>query len=628
MKNRPSPLLLVALLAILAGAWLFPRYFDQPGAYASIWLQRAQLWWAMRSIDGVSSEAMEIDTAANGDLWVTSKYSVLRVAAADGRRTPVMSLHRVRQQTGADFGAFNTAEVTADGVLWIGGWHGTVLRTDGDEDIRLISTREMAPTGRIHDIAVVNAEVYVGGDGLWRHVPDEDRLQRLDDGSLRVRALATDAAGTLVVASDRAVFGYLDGRLEPRWQAGEDDGAITALTPEPDGALLVGTRTGVVVLEPDGSVRTRLLAGEGVRGFSRDAEGRLWVATWQSGVAVPTDDGWRLLGYTDGLPDDSVSDLAIDAEGALWLAIYGKGAYRVEAARVRTLAQTRQRPVIDDGVQIHADACAASTQALGGPSESGQIAREGGGIDRTVFFDRRQVCPAAPGYRAAAGIWGTVRNDGVWLHDTGQVRTLALPPGLADSMVTALYRDHTGRWWLGSRHLGVFEQQADGWRAHGREAGLAANPIQAIDGDATGHLWVASYPRAARGGAPAKAGLHRFDGKRWEAIVPRKRGRSLTQLPYRGMFNDLASRTANDLRVLRRWPHRRGHQRGSEPGQCAGRHPQLRPLQPRNAQQFRPLGQRRRRRSAVDDPCLLGCRRDLAVGHWLRQSQHPRWIVC
>lgn len=545
-RSFALPVLIAAIVLLL---WLFPRYVDQPRAYAQgIW-QRLALRWAIERIEGVSSEALEIHRTADGSLLIVSKYSVMRVGA-DGSRSVLLTPQAVQRQTGLDVGAFSTAELAPDGALWVGGWHGAVLRSQG-QSVQLLSTRDQPPRGHIIDILAADGTIYIGGHGLWRPNAAMTALEPVGDPELRVRALAIDAQQRLIVASERSLFKHHQGLLEPVWSVEQGDRTIEALTVDADGAWLVGTRSGVVVLEPDGRERTRLLPGVQVRGFARDARQRLWIGTWDAGVAVPHEDGWQLLGYAQGLPDDSVADLALDTKGSLWLAIYGDGAYRVDADRLETFTVARNPPVLDPAVRLYADACAAAAQEFQGGGESGQVAIESAAGQGHVFFGGRQVCPLVPGFRAGPGVWASVKDQALLIHSAGESRPRPLPGGLAASMVTAVYRDSERRWWLGTRHLGVFVSSEKGWTRFGGEAGFDNNPVQAIDGDPRGRIWVASYPPSeTAGGRPGKAGLHRFDGQGWRAIVPRTGSRELTRLPARGSFRDLASRHANDLRVL------------------------------------------------------------------------------
>lgn len=534
---------------LLLAAALFPRYVTQPGPYLAQFWQRVQLWWDLEPLAALDADFMEMDALADGGLLLVSKYAVLR-QYPDGRRERLLTPAQARAATGVRVGAFATAELADDASLWVGGWHGELLQ-QGAEGIRLWSLRDQAPRGRIRDLTYHRGAVYFGGDGgLWRLADGAAQGQRLDDGGLRLRALRVDGPRLWVAGRDRLLH-WDDQQLVEHWRRGPGDGALESLHLGEAGRLWLGTRDGLLVLEADGRERARLLPGEQVRSLARDADGGLWVATWQSGVAVPIADGWRRFGFAAGLPGDSVADLAIDARGDLWLGIYGEGGYRIAATRLQAMARDWRAPVIDPDQRIHADACRAALAELApGEGASGQVTLVADTAGPRVFFAGRQVCPRGIGHYVGPGTWGAVGEAGLRGAEAGQHWQRGLPDGVAAAMVTAMHRDQGGRWWLGTRHLGVFEARPDGWQAHGSVAGLAGNPIQAIDSDVRG-VWVASYPPSGSGrSAGALAGLHHYDGQHWRSLRPRSGRRAGMLDPLRGSFRDLASAQSNDLRVL------------------------------------------------------------------------------
>jgi ligand-binding sensor domain-containing protein len=163
------------------------------------------------------------------------------------------------------------------------------------------------------------------------------------------RRLAVDRRGALWAASETGgvvrwaggewrVFTTRDGLTSDR---------VTALLPDPDGSMWVGTRAGVSRIAGERVTRLALPAGEpepAATALALDGEGGLWIGTVASGVLRHRGGALTRITRREGLGDDRVTALRTDAEGAVWVGTFA-GVARIHQGRVtRPGAASAARP--------------------------------------------------------------------------------------------------------------------------------------------------------------------------------------------------------------------------------------------------------------------------------------------
>jgi ligand-binding sensor domain-containing protein len=548
--SLPVGLKLVFVIALAAGiaGWLEPRLFRDPAGVIAPLIERLQLARAVTQLPELHGDIMAIERGADGALWVASKYEVVRYPAAavdQGRR--VLDSETFRALFRRRMDALSTLHVAASGI-WVGSWYGQVLRYRSGTWTR-VSDRETGPGGRINAIVEAGGVLYVGGDGLWAWSRAHDALRKVEDlPEQPVTALARSAHGALLVGTRGGVLVKRGGRWQTLWRARAGDVEVNALYVTRDGELLVATHDGYLVIDGGGQVLLRELGGSWVTGFSELPGGELWVATWKSGVRVRRHGAWRTLGHARGLAGDSVAAVAVDAHRRLWLGIYGHGVSVAEAARLADFSVEDGARRSITGATAFADACAAATAVLGAGGESGAVAIDTVAGRSAVFFNGRQVCPAGLGYRRDADTLVTIDDTTVRYRHAGSERLLPLPARAVGAVARAVFVDSRGRLWLGFRNRGVFVFRDGSWQAFGKSAGLIGNPVQAITEDASGAIWIATHPPFdAQAGRYRHAGVHRYDGKRWTHFGL---GRRDPTQPAESAFRGLPGASANTVRVL------------------------------------------------------------------------------
>lgn len=190
----------------------------------------------------------------------------------------------------------------ADGGVFIGTQRGLYHADSNGGHLERIRIEGRPLTASVWTMAWQGRRLWLGGiDGLWG-------LEPADDGRMRVAAREDG------------------GRL--------GDQRVSALLPAPDGALWVGTWSGLVRLAPMTMAISRLpLEAPGQVGVPAayissllfDGAGRLWVGGFGVGIRVLE---WspargepvvRRVGKPEGLPNNGVDALVLDGRGTVWV---------------------------------------------------------------------------------------------------------------------------------------------------------------------------------------------------------------------------------------------------------------------------------------------------------------------
>ena len=283
-------------------------------------------------------------------------------------------------------------------------------------------------------------------------------LQCLDpaDGAPAFHAsgMVADREGALWFAGDASLLRWTQGASTihplPRPNLIAGWSGVTALAAAPDGTLWVVLGARGLLRLINGrwqSFDTPTLRGSSlvVNSLYVDRHGALWVATPQSGI-------YRIFGnvvdhfdHTNGLSDDTITDVMEDREGNLWVAT-AKGVDRFADAPINNLS---------------------ASDGLCGPRVSSVLAARDGSI-------------WIGGYDTLTRL-----RDGVV---TCFLKGGELPGG----QVTSLFEDHAGRLWVGiERGLWVYE----GGRfleVH-RQDDQPIGYVTGIAEDVDEHMWISVF---------------------------------------------------------------------------------------------------------------------------------------
>lgn len=215
-----------------------------------------------------------------------------------------------------------------------------------------------------------------------------------------VRRVMEDADGGIWAASGQGAS-VVD--LEDRVQTYRAD-AVRSLLQRADGAVLIGTRAGL--LTPDGGnlapyAPAAALVGQTVSALLEDSSGRLWIGTH---------DGLHVLhGSTlDTIPAPVADDFHItclheDTDGRIWIGTYRHGLYGYNIGMGRHLS-------VDDGLAHNRVSC--------------------------LLRDARGV------------LWIGSAHEGVTCYDGSSMVTLTTRDGLAHNHINDMVIDAEGSMWI------------------------------------------------------------------------------------------------------------------------------------------------------------------------------------
>jgi diguanylate cyclase (GGDEF)-like protein len=351
----------------------------------------------------------------------------------------------------------------------------------------------------------------------------------------RLLSLATDAAGTLWVGTERSGLTALEDGLATLFEPADGrplDG-VEALDAGPSGNLWIGSNRGLVRHGPGGSRRWRRgdgLPSDRVMSVLETSGGELWVGT-DSGVVRRRGDDFEPV-LDDVFAATPVQALLEDRDGAVWIGGH-RGLYRwrdgatlrvplgAAAGRVKAILQDRDGGlwvgldpgglvrVLDPGaaqpgkVEARSD---LNVTALHEDTEGNLwIGTTGGGLRElsrgaAIAFGQPGESLAAPVVPivpdGAGGIWAGLNCGGVVHLDAARrSQRYAAADGLTNTCVWSLLRDpESGRLWIGTSGGGLYVMPPGQAAGDGRRAvslggpPSAENHVQALYRAADGEL--------------------------------------------------------------------------------------------------------------------------------------------
>ncbi|WP_412069856.1 ATP-binding protein [Rubrivirga sp. IMCC43871] len=269
---------------------------------------------------------------------------------------------------------------------------------------------------------------------------------------------------------------------------------VSDLEIDPRGRLWAATANGVAVFERG---RFRTVAGTALQSYTHRlaADGpRIWAATQHHGALVIEGERARAFGRAQGLPSDTLHDLAV-AEGAVWLATAG-GLARVRDGRIRTVPTGLSEPPTTLAVAADGALWAANSRELARVVDGRATTRALRPSDGLAGEIRSLAADPA------GRVWiGTSLGDVGWLPDTDPTAPLGARYGEANGFPTrevrALHVGREGELWMGLTGLGVGLFMGEAFAHFGAADGLT-EPIVWASAQIDGEVWVGTNRGAFR----------------------------------------------------------------------------------------------------------------------------------
>ena len=241
--------------------------------------------------------------------------------------------------------------------------------------------------------------------------------------------------------------------------------------------------------------------------------------------------GWQILGVSDGLPGSQINCIVQDRAGYIWFGTGGNGVFRFDGREfvnyttkdglihdwVESVLEDREGNIwfgIDGGATRYDGRNFTSYSAETGLGEGGVLSivqgrggdlwfgTNGGGASRydgnqfTTFTTDDGLSPVVYSISedSAGRLWFGTWGGGVSRYDGGNFTSFTSGDGLAHNWVRAIGEDEEGLLWFGTHRGGVsrFDPRVAGdgsFRTFTTEDGLAHDLVTSITHDHDGTLW-------------------------------------------------------------------------------------------------------------------------------------------
>ena len=269
---------------------------------------------------------------------------------------------------------------------------------------------------------------------------------------------------------------------------------VSCIYQDQEGLIWIGHDEGLTRIRRDTLTtftRRSGLRKNQVRSVIQDSSGTFWVGTYSGGVH--TFDGKRFYPAIQqgALYDGLIFDMAFDRDGKLWIATQNTGVAVWDKAdssltilnEYTGLANNHVRAILEDSWGNH------------------WFGTSGGGVSKYfgqlfTHYDQRSGLPGKQVYSLwqdyDCNIWMGVADHGLAVFDGKSFSGMDASAGFKNIKAKALYEDATGRIWVGTEGQGISMLEDSVWTEFDGTDGLSGNWIRDIIGDHRGNIWVAT----------------------------------------------------------------------------------------------------------------------------------------
>ena len=325
-------------------------------------------------------------------------------------------------------------------------------------------------------------------------LPDERQQQDQNVGrDYRISALQPDSDGYLWVGSWQGIakIDPTTGRILARFSL--PNSTIGALAQDKVGRIWVGTYEGLIRLDPrTGEITAQnfFLPSNKVLSLLIDRRGYLWVGT-DNGLSLISPDKGLLMTTVKNLPGVSANALSLDAQGNLWVGTLD-GLVQVNTASALVMRRVTNLP----GTTVQALTTRFETFKVKKPVPQKPTPRT---VAKTPANSRkpgRAQKPAKP--KPPQFITITIVKSYLWAGTpnglfelnplTGQI--MLTTTGLQGRSISDLQLDRTDRLWVGTAN-GLFRVNPLNGAIEGEiAANLPSRRVLSLSPDTGGKLWV------------------------------------------------------------------------------------------------------------------------------------------
>lgn len=291
---------------------------------------------------GVNERINSLLADREGGFWVgTERFGLLQLS-----KQAVRTFSKTEWKTKND----NVYPILEDkaGNVWIGTWANALIKYNKDNQLQvfsllregdLITSLFEDKQGRLW-VGAINGIGYLENEKFTQIKKYTAKSGEVDNGSFI--AMTEDAVGNLWVATEKK--GLYRVANEEFTNFTTADGLpnieITNLLNLKDGRLLIGTRNGLAIYQ-DGKITAITkqddLNQDHIRSLYQDADGVIWIGTYDAGLIRYKDGNFQRISEIDGMFNGNVFCTLEDENGWFWINS-NNGIYRVRKQQLNDFA--------------------------------------------------------------------------------------------------------------------------------------------------------------------------------------------------------------------------------------------------------------------------------------------------
>jgi ligand-binding sensor domain-containing protein/tRNA A-37 threonylcarbamoyl transferase component Bud32 len=429
------------------------------------------------------------------------------------------------------------------GILWVGTSEGLFYRPAGQTSVikkylAFPNTKVLClaadRSGRLL-VSTADKGLYCLEKGQFRQV-----LSASDRLGSDISVISQDRNGYFWYGTDDGLYSYRDSKLLHFLLKPGLSNNITALIEDGNDNLWAGSEEGLIRWRNgdfQSLINVQGMASNYISSLCEDAEGSLWVGTFDGGLTQIRDEKITTLTSREGLSGGMFRSLHQDDSGVLWIGGYGGHLNRYQNGRVenfrlpvRFRSETiwsleadakdsmwlgtssgllhfqngRFREILlpspNPNIETRCVLKDHSGRLWIGTYGAGLLCRQGGTITtysssdglpgdfiQSLFEDRQ------------GNLWIGCEN-GMAVMSPGNPRKFSLEPFLNNCHVVSIYEDKLGTIWVGTRNQGLKVLKDERWGSLNSDRGLFDNRVYAILEDGLGYLWLSSEHGIFRAG--------------------------------------------------------------------------------------------------------------------------------
>lgn len=238
-----------------------------------------------------------------------------------------------------------------------------------------------------------------------------------------------------------------------------------------------------------------------VTSIHESPNGKIWIGTYDDGAFEIIDGEPVQIPYVHELIDTTIWDIYWDSDGSIWFATH-MGVSVWDGNSIKNYN-------VDDGIsgtkvfRIFRDHDGLMWMA----TNRGITTYDGQNFKSITSINGNNLGYVFDMLLDPTGkIWIGMENDGIYWHDNGRFTHITRTEGLVSNYIHRLFTDINGFVWVATDENGISIYRGEGFRFYRQNSGLRSNEILGLHKDHTGKIWIGTT-----------SGLQAYDGKTFQS---------------------------------------------------------------------------------------------------------------